>query len=55
VAGKHTDHQPYAGAGIAELEIVSGSASPPTPRPRTSQVVPTLLTGQPSARSALAV
>ena len=33
----------------------SGSARPPTPRPSTSQVVPTLRTGQPSACSALAV
>src|SRR5437773_1178422 len=33
----------------------AGSARPPTPRPRTSQVVPILVTGQPSACSALAV
>ena len=33
----------------------SGSARPPTPRPSTSQVAPTLRTGQPSACSALAV
>src|SRR5436190_21982883 len=33
----------------------AGSARPPMPRPRTSQVAPILVTGQPSACSALAV